>query len=74
MRKSKNILLLSLLIFIFLLHLYAADIQCIWTGIEKIVAVGDLHGDFDNFKTILEGTGLIDRKLHWTGGKTHLVQ
>lgn len=74
MRKSKNILLLALLIFIFLTHLYAADIQCIWTGIEKIVAVGDLHGDFDNFKTILEGTGLIDRKLHWTGGKTHLVQ
>ncbi len=74
MRKSKNILLLALLIFIFLTHLYAPDIQCIWTGIEKIVVVGDLHGDFDNFKTILEGTGLIDRKLHWTGGKTHLVQ
>ena len=74
MRKSKNILLLALLIFIFLTHLYAADIQCIWTGIEKIVAVGDLHGDFDNFVTILKGIGLIDEELHWTGGKTHLVQ
>ena len=74
MRKSKNIFLLTLLIFTFLTHLYAAKIQCIWTGIEKIVAVGDLHGDFDNFKKILKGTGLIDKELRWTGGKTHLVQ
>jgi hypothetical protein len=54
--------------------LYAADTQCIWTGVEKIVAVGDLHGDYKAFTKILKGTGLVDGKLHWTGGKTHLVQ
>lgn len=55
-------------------NLSAASIQCVWTGVEKIVAVGDVHGDYENFVKILKGTGLIDRELHWTGGKTHLVQ
>ncbi len=40
------------------------------------MAVGDLHGDFDNFVTILKApkVGLVDEQLHWTGGRTHLVQ
>lgn len=54
----------------------AADQPCVWTGVERIVAVGDLHGDFKNFKKILgqDGTKLIDDRDHWVGGKTHLVQ
>ncbi|KKN53737.1 hypothetical protein LCGC14_0599470 [marine sediment metagenome] len=74
MRKTKTILILAVFIIASLAHLYAADTQCIWTGVEKIVAVGDLHGDYKAFTKILKGTGLIDGKLHWTGGKTHLVQ
>jgi hypothetical protein len=40
------------------------------------VAVGDLHGDYDNFILILKNpkVGLVDDDLRWTGGKTHLVQ
>lgn len=54
----------------------AAEIPCVWTGVERIVAVGDLHGDYDNFVTILKAqkVGLVDADLHWIGGKTHLVQ
>ncbi len=54
----------------------AAAKQCIWEGVERIVAVGDLHGDYENFLTILKDkdVGLIDNGLHWIGGKTHLVQ
>jgi hypothetical protein len=74
MRKTKTGLILSVLILFFLAHLYAADIKCVWTGVEKIVAVGDLHGDYKAFVKILKGTGLIDKELHWTGRKTHLVQ
>lgn len=50
------------------------NIQCIWTGIEKIVAVGDIHGDYKNFVKILKNTKLVDKNLHWIGEKTHLVQ
>ncbi len=74
MRKTKTILILAVLVLASFAHLYAADTQCIWTGVEKIVAVGDIHGDYKAFTKILKGTRLIDGKLHWTGGKTHLVQ
>jgi hypothetical protein len=39
-----------------------------------VVAIGDVHGDFDDFVTILQKTGLIDAQHHWSGGKTTLVQ
>ncbi len=74
MKRLKPVLILSLLTVFLFASLYAAGIQCEWTGIEKIVAVGDVHGDYDSFVKILRGTGLIDKKGHWTGGKTHLVQ
>jgi Calcineurin-like phosphoesterase len=41
---------------------------------ETVVAIGDVHGDFDDFVAILQRTGLIDKQNHWTGGKTTLVQ
>jgi hypothetical protein len=74
MRKIKPTLIFALIVSVFLIQLYAASIQCEWTGVEKIVAVGDLHGDYKNFVKILRGTKLINRELHWNGGKTHLVQ
>ena len=54
----------------------ADDIAYEWTGVERVVAVGDLHGDFDRFVYILAHpqVHLIDEDLHWAGGKTHLVQ
>jgi hypothetical protein len=50
------------------------NIQCVWSSVRKIIAVGDLHGDFDNFVEILKEVGLIDQNLSWQGGDTHLVQ
>jgi hypothetical protein len=45
-----------------------------WTGVNKIIAVGDLHGDYGNFVKILIGTKVVDEGLHWIAGRTHLVQ
>jgi hypothetical protein len=47
---------------------------CEFTGVERIVAIGDVHGAYDRFVGILKVTGLIDAKLRWSGGKAHLVQ
>ena len=76
--------LLFISVFIFLCSsggnvIYAQDysrikIQCVWTDIDRIVVVGDLHGAYDNFVKILKQTGLVDDQLQWIGGKTHLVQ
>jgi hypothetical protein len=41
---------------------------------ETVIAIGDVHGDFDDFVAILKRTGLIDGQNHWTGGKTTFVQ
>jgi len=41
---------------------------------SRVVAVGDLHGDFSAWRDIARGAGLIDRGGHWAGGNTILVQ
>jgi hypothetical protein len=41
---------------------------------QRIVAVGDLHGDYSAWLDIARGAGLIDARGHWAGGKTTLVQ
>jgi len=45
-----------------------------WDGVERIVAIGDIHGDYDNYIATLTAAGLVDKKGKWSGGKTHLVQ
>ncbi len=48
--------------------------QDTWSGVERIVAVGDVHGDYEQFVKLLRGAGLLDEKDNWAGGKAHLVQ
>ncbi len=45
-----------------------------WVGVERIVAVGDVHGDFDQLVKTLYAAGVIDKNNKWIGGNTHLVQ
>jgi hypothetical protein len=40
----------------------------------RLVAVGDLHGDYAAWLAIVRDAGLIDTANHWTGGRTTLVQ
>lgn len=50
------------------------DVPCEWNGVKRVVAVGDVHGAYENFVAVLERTGLIDARLRWIGGSAHLVQ
>src|SRR5437868_14968913 len=52
----------------------AAASSCNIDGVERTIAVGDVHGAADRFVEILKATGLVDDKLHWSGGRAHLVQ
>jgi hypothetical protein len=58
----------------FVLLLAVSAFADTWTGVERIVAVGDVHGSFDQFATVLRQAGVIDDKNRWSGGRTHLVQ
>ena len=41
---------------------------------ERVVAIGDVHGNLDGFHSILQAAGLIDQGRQWTGDKSTLVQ
>src|SRR5690348_16103351 len=41
---------------------------------DRIVAIGDLHGDFSVWRDISGAAGLVDAAGHWAGGRTTLVQ
>lgn len=57
-------LLLSLLLFVTPLHAAA----------QRVVAVGDIHGEYEGLVSILKKAGIINEKLRWAGKRTIFVQ
>ena len=51
-----------------------ASAEDTWKGVDRIVAVGDVHGDVPALTGVLRAAGVMDRDNNWSGGKTHLVQ
>ena len=49
----------------------ASDWQ--YSGVERIVAVSDIHGAYEPLVATLRNAGVINADLGWTGGATHLV-
>jgi hypothetical protein len=45
-----------------------------WEGVERVIVVGDIHGDLDGYMATLRAAGLVDKRGRWDGGETHLVQ
>ena len=73
LRYSRILSLLAALLILPLLGVSHAG-ECVWTGVDRIVAVGDVHGDFEQFVKTLRAAEVIDKENSWIGGKTHLVQ
>lgn len=45
-----------------------------YSGVARVAAIGDIHGDMAALKEALGLAGVIDGTGKWSGGKTHLVQ
>ncbi|MEL6871018.1 MAG: metallophosphoesterase, partial [Pseudomonadota bacterium] len=45
-----------------------------WQGVERIIAIADVHGDYDNYITVLQQAGVVDKRGRWSAGATHFVQ
>lgn len=45
-----------------------------WDGVDRIVAIGDLHGDYDSYLGVLKAAGIVNARGRWSAGGTHLVQ
>ena len=41
---------------------------------DRVVAIGDIHGSYEGFVSILQRAGLVDDDAHWIGGETTFVQ
>jgi hypothetical protein len=52
----------------------AAKSSCEFDGVERVVAVGDVHGAYDRYLEILRVAGIVDAGGRWAGGRTHFVQ
>lgn len=52
----------------------AKEPECEFTGVERVVAVGDVHGAYDQLVPVLQNAGIVDQRLRWSAGKTHFVQ
>lgn len=44
-----------------------------FSNVERIVAIGDVHGAYDALTQTLQAADVIDSRLAWSGGETHLV-
>lgn len=45
-----------------------------WQGVERVVAIADVHGDYDNYIAVLQQAGVVNRRGRWDAGATHFVQ
>lgn len=53
---------------------FPAVAQDVWERVDRVVAVGDVHGDYGQLLTVLRDASLLDGRERWAGGRTHLVQ
>ena len=44
-----------------------------YSNVDRIVAVGDVHGAYDALIETLQAADVLDDELDWSGGNTHLV-
>ena len=40
----------------------------------RIVAIGDIHGEIEGFRSLLKAAGLTDATGRWSGGRTQFIQ
>jgi hypothetical protein len=44
-----------------------------WSNVARVIAFGDVHGSYDDLIPLLQTAGVVDAKLHWAAGASHVV-
>ncbi len=52
----------------------SASIEAQGASVRRIVAVGDIHGAYDELVSVLRAAGIVDGDMKWSGGDTVFVQ
>lgn len=45
----------------------------VFSGVDSIFVVADVHGEFDTLVRLLQNAGVIDAQQRWSAGRRHLV-
>lgn len=72
--KKLIVVLLVPIFLTFLAGCVTAKEEVIFSGVKRIIALGDLHGDFTAYEEIMLQAGLRNLKGKWIGERTHLIQ
>ena len=73
-RLARRRMALLVLLLAPLVSAWTQEQQCEWKDVQRIVAVGDVHGDYEQFVKCLADARVIDKANKWIAGKTHLIQ
>lgn len=44
-----------------------------YSGVDELIVIGDVHGEYDSLISLLKKSGIIDEHLDWKFGAGHLV-
>ncbi len=45
----------------------------VFEDVKQVFAVSDIHGEYEHLIDLLQNSGVVDDKLHWSWGDGHLV-
>ena len=62
-----------LVVFLAFFAMQDASSQWQYDGVDRVVAVADVHGAFDAMVTTLQNAGIVDAERNWSGAANHLV-
>ena len=65
---------ICLIVLVTLTSVSGKTIQAEFAQVDRIVVVGDIHGDMEQAIAVLQSANLIDSRKRWIGEGTHLVQ
>jgi len=71
--SQPSVRIISLLAVLFVIALPARAGEWTFNGIERVVAISDIHGAYGAMVRTLQSAQVLDEALSWSGGQTHLV-
>ena len=74
MRTTRSFHRTLLACLLFLSTLFLGTVDAAAASDQRVVAIGDIHGELAGIVQILTSAGLMDENRQWIGGETTLVQ
>ena len=50
-----------------------APAQASWKDAGRVIAFADVHGAYAELTSLLQAAGVVDKALHWSAARTHVV-